>query len=161
MKTIYLLMSHSDQESDFEIEVAKTDFTSFQKALEEEWELTESVYDEEFNEEVLNKRGYFVFGYYWEMDSRYVAYKFDIDIAPGKEIFALCANGNELCWEGDVLGIYADIDEVKKAIIEATNLSEFDTEEEINNALGELWEKYHSYLDGDSFITYKCIPITI
>ena len=69
---------------------------------------------------------------YWEKDKRYVAYKFDIDISPGKEIFALCANGNELCWEGDVLGIYADIDEVKKAIIEATNLSEFDTEEEIN-----------------------------
>ena len=46
MKTIYLLMSHSDQSSDLEIDVAKTDFTSFQKTLEEEWKLTESVYEE-------------------------------------------------------------------------------------------------------------------
>ena len=73
MKTIYLLMSHSDQSSDLEIDVAKTDFTSFQKTLEEEWKLTESVYEEEFNEEVLNTHGYFVFGYYWEKDKRYVA----------------------------------------------------------------------------------------
>ena len=163
MKTIYLLMSHSDQSSDLEIDVAKTDFTSFQKTLEEEWKLTESVYEEEFNEEVLNTHGYFVFGYFWEKDKRYVAYKFDIDIdfTPGKEIFALCANGYELCWEGEVLGIYADIDEVKKAIIEAAGLSiEFDTEEEINRELGEGWEKYHCYSDNLS-ILYDCIPITI
>ena len=59
------------------------------------------------------------------------------------------------------MGIYADIDEVKKAIIEAAGLSiEFDTEEEINRELGEGWEKYHCYSDNLS-ILYDCIPITI
>ena len=159
MATIYLILTHSYQANDLEIQICTTDYQKFKEWINQ-WGKDDEYDENVFDEEDFQKRGVTSFGieYVWD---RCVAYRFDIDIDTNEKQYALVANGYEYCWEGDVLGIYSSVEETKKAIIKATGLDEYcDNQEDIDKELGEGWEKYHCYID-DLIITYQCLPITI
>lgn len=140
-ESIYILISHYSESSDYQIIASTCDLMVFKNALQD--------YELEYNEEEFNRAEYEDFGFIDDM--RYVAYKFKKEIPQNRKLYMLFGNGySRFSWEGEVIGLYTTKKELKDAIIKYARLdSYFDTKKEINEELKSL-DHDGFYVDPDS-----------
>lgn len=148
---LYLIFSHGDQDSDFEIDFATSDLAAFESMAEE--------YELELDTDLLSEQSYQDLGFDDNLLRHYHAYAFDMKVRDGMELFALCANGDEeYCWIGAVEGVFSGRDEARRALIEKTGLDEMSDwdEEKIGREL-KNFDAGGCYTDANC--TYwQCLP---
>lgn len=140
-ESIYILISHYSESSDYQIIASTCDLMVFKNALQD--------YELDYNEDEFNRAEYEDFGFIDGM--RYVAYKFKKEIPQNRKLYMLFGNGySRFSWEGQVIGLYNTKKELKDAITEYARLeSYFDTKKEINEELKSL-DHDGFYVDPDS-----------
>lgn len=140
-ESIYILISHYSESSDYQIIASTCDLMVFKNALQD--------YELDYNEDEFNRGEYEDFGFIDGM--RYVAYKFKKEIAQNRKLYMLFGNGySRFSWEGQVIGLYNTKKELKDAITEYARLeSYFDTKKEINEEFKSL-DHDGFYVDPDS-----------
>ena len=149
MKTVYLIVTHSDQSSDFDVLFASADYAKFEEFCRDcEFELDEDIF------KVRNEQD---FGYH--DCTRYVAYAFNVKDA-NKPLFALCVNGYErCCWEGVVMGLYDSKDKVRAKILEELTRTFDVVEEELEETLS-FFDKHNSCSDYD-YTDWICLNVNV
>lgn len=148
---LYLVFSHGDQDSDFEIDFATTDLPALESMVEE--------YELELDTGLLTERSYQDLGFDEFSGRHYHAYSFDMEVHNGMELFALCANGDEeYCWIGAVEGVFSDRADVRRAFIDKTGLDEYfgGNEEMIDKELREF-DAGGRYIDSN-WTYWACLP---
>ncbi len=147
MNTVYLIMSHSDQDSDFDIVFASTDEQEFKGCCKD--------FDFELDEDKFKKDKCQDFG--WYDYTRYVAYAFDVE-NPTEHLYALCSNGYErFGWEGVVFGLFKSKEEVRDVLIK--KLAKWGDEEDLEEELG-YFDKYDTLSDPD-MIDWSCVRVNL
>lgn len=116
-KKLYLIFSHGDQDSDFEIDYATSELSGLLSWAEE--------CEQELDTDLLESRSYQDLEFDEFSGRHYHAYAFAMEVPDGVELFALCANGDEeYCWIAAVEGVFASREEARRALIEMTGLDE-------------------------------------
>lgn len=155
---LYMLVSYEIEGTDFDVIEASENFEDINSILKRNG-LIELKCNEEtvVTKELLDKRGEVQLNYSEDFDidngefdfssNKIIAVVLDLEIPYNREVYALCGNGDEWCWEGRIHALYSTLDEAWKKL--ATD-NEIDEEEGYDcRSYGEVKE---GFIDNNYFI---------
>lgn len=148
-KRVYILFAHSEQESDFEVIASSASYSEISDCINE-YELESEDEDIDLTEEA----DYCDFGFQGD-DMRYVLDSRIVEIPQDAVLFALFVNGDDICWEGEMSGIFASKEDAWNALCSNANLDEEDVPEK-----HDLFMEYGSVSDDDS-MNWECLEIQL